>query len=66
MGAALLSFDFDYGDLVRWLEGEYTNQTRDWDALCEHMAAAMAQQQKPGYPNLELDIAMDSFEQVCH
>ena len=26
MGAALLSFDFDYGDLVRWLGDEYTNQ----------------------------------------
>jgi len=63
MGAALLSFDFDYGDLVRWLEGEYTNQTRDWDALREHMAAATAQQQKPGYPDLEPDIAMESFEQ---
>ena len=23
MGAALLSFNFDYGDLVRWLGGEY-------------------------------------------
>ena len=29
-GSALLRFDFIYGDLVRWLSGEYTNRSRDW------------------------------------
>jgi len=63
MGAALLNFDFDYGDLVRWLEGEYTNHDRDWAALRVNMATAAAQPQKPGYPDLDPDIAMESFEQ---
>ena len=31
MGCALLRFNFNYGHLVRWLEGPYTNQHRDWD-----------------------------------
>ena len=63
MGAALLSFDFDYGDLVRWLEGEYTNRGRDWNALREHMTAALSHPQQPGYPELDLDTAIDSFEE---
>jgi hypothetical protein len=29
-GSALLRFDFIYGDMVRWLSGEYTNRHRDW------------------------------------
>jgi hypothetical protein len=29
-GSALLKFDFIYGDLVRWLAGEYTNRHRNW------------------------------------
>lgn len=31
MGCALMCFDFNYGDLIRWLEGPYTNAHRDWD-----------------------------------
>jgi hypothetical protein len=34
---ALLRFDFDYGDFVRWLGGDYTNRHRDfskeWDTI---------------------------------
>jgi hypothetical protein len=29
-GAALLRFNFIYGDFVRWLSSEYTNRHRDW------------------------------------
>ncbi len=29
-GSSLLRFDFIYGDLVRWLAGEYTNRHRNW------------------------------------
>lgn len=32
-GAALLRFDFLYGDFLRWLSGEYTNRHRDWQAI---------------------------------
>ena len=29
-GSVLLRFDFIYGDMVRWLSGEYTNRHRNW------------------------------------
>jgi hypothetical protein len=32
---ALLRFHFYYGDLVRWLGGEYTNRHRDWQSTFE-------------------------------
>jgi hypothetical protein len=63
MGAALLSFDFDYGDLVRWLEGEYTNKHRDWDALQQQVNLAMQTPQLDGYPALEPDMAMRGFRE---
>ena len=63
MAAALLSFDFDYGDLVRWLGGEYTNQHRDWDALQRHFDIALGHAQRPGYPALEPEIAIKSFRE---
>ncbi|GKY92329.1 hypothetical protein MPSEU_000204000 [Mayamaea pseudoterrestris] len=38
MGAALLRFNFNYGDFLRWLGGEYTNQGRDWNLLSDVIA----------------------------
>jgi len=32
-GCALLRFNFVYGDLIRWLSGEYTNRTSDWEQV---------------------------------
>ena len=32
-GAALMRFNFVYGDFVRWLSGEYTNRHRDWEKV---------------------------------
>lgn len=58
-GAALLNFDLDYGDLIRWLGGEYTNQHRDWAELATAMAAARQFQQRPGYPTIEFDRALE-------
>lgn len=63
MGAALLAFDFDYGDLVRWLEGEYTNRDRDWPELHRHMDRAAQHPQRPGYPKLEFAMAKEAFAQ---
>ena len=63
MGAALLAFDFDYGDLVRWLEGEYTNRDRDWPELHRHMDQAAQHPQQPGYPKLEFAMAKEAFAQ---
>jgi len=33
MDCALLRFHCDYGDLIRWLRGPYTNAHRDWPAM---------------------------------
>ena len=61
MGAALLSFDFDYGDLVRWLGGEYTNQHRDWDMFERYLDCAMGHAQRPSYPVLEPENRNENF-----
>ncbi len=39
MGIGLLRLKFQYGDLICWLGGEYTNQHRDWSATFEQMSA---------------------------
>jgi hypothetical protein len=31
LSCAFLRFDCDYGDLIRWLGGPYTDEHRDWD-----------------------------------
>lgn len=33
MGCALLRFNCDYGDLIRWLQGPYTNAHMNWNNL---------------------------------
>jgi hypothetical protein len=63
MGAALLSFDFDYGDLVRWLSGEYTNAHRDWDELSGIIDEVRQHQQRPGYPEIEYNLALEACTQ---
>ena len=37
-GTALLRFDFVYGDLIRWLGGEYTNRSRSWSSIFRKLA----------------------------
>jgi hypothetical protein len=32
-GTALLRFNFVYGDMIRWLGGEYTNRHHDWQQI---------------------------------
>eukprot|EP00980_Cylindrotheca_fusiformis_P014329 scaffold3825_cov131-Cylindrotheca_fusiformis.AAC.2 len=48
--AALLRFDFDYGDFVRWLGGEYTNQSRDWNQEWAHILNIPCRRLPAGYP----------------
>jgi hypothetical protein len=55
MAAALVCFDFNYGDLVRWLGGEYTNQMRDWTELMESVTAIRALPIPKGQPPIEYD-----------
>jgi hypothetical protein len=57
MGCALLAFDFYCGDLVRWLEREYTNSHRDFSALREMYDRIAMFDQRPRYPRLDYDRA---------
>lgn len=57
MAVALIRFDFDYGDLIRWLEGEYTNAHRDWSSLSDTINAVSSIPPPPGYPAVDFDRA---------
>ena len=60
MGAALIAFNLDYGDMVRWLGGEYTNEHRDWGEMSERIEEARQFMQRPGYPTIEYDLALEA------
>jgi hypothetical protein len=57
IAVALLRFDFDYGDLVRWLGGEYTNAHRDWADAFQQVGAVRHCKVPPGYPPVDFDCA---------
>lgn len=57
MAAALLRFDFDHGDLIRWLGGEYTNEFRDWEAAFDLVDTVRHHRVPPGYPPVDFDRA---------
>ena len=48
--SALLRFHFNYGDLVRWLGGEYTNRSRDWDETFDALLTARQRQPPLNFP----------------
>jgi hypothetical protein len=48
--SALLRFHFNYGDFVRWLGGEYTNQRRNWDETFETLWTARQRQPPLHFP----------------
>eukprot|EP00980_Cylindrotheca_fusiformis_P009550 scaffold2093_cov88-Cylindrotheca_fusiformis.AAC.3 len=48
--AALLRFDFDYGDFIRWMGGEYTNQSRNWTQEWETILNTPCRRLPAGYP----------------
>jgi hypothetical protein len=55
MAVALMRFDFDLGDLIRWLEGEYTNSHRDWQTLSDTMNAVRSIDPPAGYPRIDYE-----------
>ena len=57
MGAALLAFNFVYGDLIRWLGGEYTDEHRDWPTMLETLDGVRAIQPPPSHPVVDIDRA---------
>jgi hypothetical protein len=48
--SALLRFHFQYGDLVRWLGGEYTNRARNWDDTFDTLTSSRKRQPPEGFP----------------
>jgi len=58
MAAALLCFNFNYGDFVCWLGGEYTGAQRDWDATFDIVDSVRTSSIPPGYPAINFDRAV--------
>ena len=54
-GAALLSFDFVYGDLARWLGHEYTNSHRKWEPYEQQVEEYRDLPSIPDHPPLDCD-----------
>jgi hypothetical protein len=61
MGLALMSLDFQYGDLIRWLRGDYTAAHRDWDKAFAAIETVRHAPIPPGYPPVDIDVA----KRVC-
>jgi hypothetical protein len=51
---SLLRFDFIYGNLVRWLEGEYTNINVNYDKMFNNLDNLRTVQMHPGSPKVDL------------
>lgn len=60
-GCALLLFHFIYGDLIRWLGGEYTNRHRNWDATFQELAGVCSQPPPPHLP----PVTFSRCKQAC-
>ncbi|GKY97596.1 hypothetical protein MPSEU_000718000 [Mayamaea pseudoterrestris] len=58
MGAALLRCNFLYGDLLRWLGGEYTHQYQDRSELKATIDSLRTVTIPPRYPPVDFDTAL--------
>ena len=65
MAAALLRFNFNYGDLIRWLKGPYTYSHRDWSTLQDCIKVIEKIPPPPGWPRVNLPRAMKVLQQGC-
>ncbi|GKY95478.1 hypothetical protein MPSEU_000509400 [Mayamaea pseudoterrestris] len=63
MGAALLRCDFNYGDLVRWLGGEYTQQNQDCSLLKDVIATVRKSNIPPRYPPIDFEAALQAVDE---
>jgi hypothetical protein len=61
-GCALLCFDFIYCDLVRWLEGEYTNCNVDYGTMFNNLNDLRTTKMPPGYPKVDLDQTRETLK----
>ena len=50
MACAFLRFNCDYGDMIRWLEGPYTDFHRDWDHTFAELEKVRQHTPAKGFP----------------
>jgi hypothetical protein len=50
LGCAFLRFNCDYGDMIRWLEGPYTDSHRDWSSAFAQFEEVRHATPPPGFP----------------
>jgi len=63
MGCALLRFQCDYGDLIRWLRGPYTNAHRDWSTMISTFNSVRHCSPPPEFPTPDLNRAIAICDQ---
>jgi len=51
IGCAFLRFNCNYGDLIRWMEGPYTNAHRNWDDAFATFETVRNETPPPHFPN---------------
>ena len=61
MAHALLLFHFDFGDLIRWLGGDYTHDHINHEAINDALTALHSVDQGPLYPKHNFDRVLHSF-----
>mgnify|MGYP002812740232 CR=1 FL=1 len=57
LGMLEIAFDFNHGDVIRYLGGEYTNKHRDFQEVYDTMECIKAEDPPAGYPRIEFDQA---------
>ena len=62
LAAALLLLDFDVGDLIRWLGGDYCHEHIPLDPIRAAIAQVRRRTRPPGYPPVDYDRAMHVLE----
>jgi hypothetical protein len=59
-------FDFHYGDLIRWMGGEYTNAHRDWLAVNATIDAVWDIEPPDSYPCINFNHTFGHVLMVYH
>jgi hypothetical protein len=62
-GCTLFHFDFVYGDLVHWLEGEYTNIKVDYNTMFDNLDDLHIVHMPPGYPKVNIGQTQETLKE---
>ena len=63
MACAFLRFNCDYGDMIRWLEGPYTDFHRDWDHTFAELEKVRQHTPAKGFPTPDYPRAFQACTQ---